>query len=914
MTRCKSCDAEIQPVSRFCPSCGTPATVGAPEETETIAMDAAPASNGRGAAPARAFEKSLFDKSGERFAPGALIASRYRIVSRLGQGGMGEVFRADDLVLGQPVALKFLPEAAHGNVNLLTRFYDEVRIARQIAHKNVCRVYDIGEIGGQPYLSMEYIDGEDLAGLLRRIGRLPGDKALEFARKLCAGLAAAHAQGILHRDLKPANIMVDSRGEVRITDFGLAAIAQQLQNAGDGAEIRNGTPAYMAPEQLAGREVSAQSDIYALGLVLYEMFTGKQPFEAGTLAEMTRLREGSRLTNPSTLVPELDKTAERAILRCLEGDPRNRPSSALALAAMLPGGDPLAEALAAGETPSPEMVANAGSDEGLSLKVSIPTLAGIAAILIAFCIWYPKTQLLNRIPLENSPEVLAAKARDLARSFGFTDRPADTAGGFLIDGDNLQYMQRLKTRGNEAWTRVLGAPPSPLFFWYRQSPAPMAALNLTSYATVNPGDPPMTTSGMVYIALEPDGRLKWLRATPPQFETSGNGDAPADWKPFFAAAHLDPEQFQPDQPRWAPLAATDNRFAWTGAYPGRPEIKVRVEAASFHGRPVLFETFWPWTQPRRAPASSGLTSAELSNLLTATLTAIFGITACFFARYNWKAGRGDMRGAIRIGAYIASIGFLAWILQSHHVSTPAEKELLGQEVANAVFDGFVYWVVYLALEPWVRRYWPQTLISWSRLLAGRLRDPMIGRDILFSVLFGLVYALLVMGLRIIVIRVGLPPLQGHILYDLMGTRMLAGNLVQQLHNAILDALQVFLALFVLRAVLRKQWLAAVAFVLIFGAIDLYGDIHEIWYILVPLYVAIYVTLVAIMLRFGLLATVLTLLVLRLANAHFLTTDFSAWYGESSAVVVAVLIALALWGFKLSLGRGTPAGKQLVSAA
>jgi hypothetical protein len=418
---------------------------------------------------------------------------------------------------------------------------------------------------------------------------------------------------------------------------------------------------------------------------------------------------------------------------------------------------------------------------------------------------------------------------------------------------------------------------------------------------------------MVYIAMEPDGRLKWLRAVPPQNETSGSGAAPPDWKPFFTAAHLDQEQFQPDQPQWAPLAATDNRFAWTGTYPGRPELKIRVEAASFHGRPVLFEIFWPWTQPRRAPANSGLTTAQLSSLITATVTAIFGITACFFARYNWKAGRGDMRGAIRIGASIASIGFLAWILQSHHVSTPAEKELLGEEVANVVFDGFIYWVVYLALEPWVRRYWPQTLISWSRLLAGRWRDPMVGRDILFSVLFGLVYALLIMGLRIVSIHVGSPPIQGHTLYDLMGTRMLAGNLVQRLHDAIFDALYVFLALFVLRAVLRKQWLAAVAFVLIFGAIDLYGDIG-VWYILIPFYVAIYGILVAIMLRFRLLATVMTLLVLRLATAHFLTTDFSAWYGESSAVVVALLIALALWGFKLSLGRGTAAGKQVVPAA
>src|SRR4029077_12714273 len=170
----------------------------------------------------------------QRFPPGTLIASRYRVISRLGKGGMGEVFRADDLILGQSVALKFLPEAAIGNVGLLTRFYDEVRIARQVTHANVCRVYDIGELQGQPYLSMEYLDGEDLGSLLRRIGRLPADKATEFSRKLCAGLAAAHAEGVLHRDLKPANIMIDARGELRVTDFGLAAIAEQLK----GDEIR----------------------------------------------------------------------------------------------------------------------------------------------------------------------------------------------------------------------------------------------------------------------------------------------------------------------------------------------------------------------------------------------------------------------------------------------------------------------------------------------------------------------------------------------------------------------------------------------------------------------------------------------------------------------------------------------------
>ena len=312
---------------------------------------------------------------------------------------MGEVFRADDLILGQPVALKFLPESAKSNVNLLTRFYDEVRIARQISHKNVCRVYDIGEVDGQPYLSMEYIDGEDLTSLLRRIGRLPPDKAIEFARKLCAGVAAAHAQGVLHRDLKPANIMIDSRGELRVTDFGLAGIAAQLQ----GDEIRNGTPAYMAPEQLTGREVSVQSDLYAVGLILYEMFTGRMPFEAETVAEMTRLRQESRITHPSALIGELDKSVERAILRCLEPDPKMRPASAMALAASLPGGDPLAAALAEGVTPSPELVAASGSNEGLSPKIAIPALAGALVGLALFCFTIPHVHLENLVPFEDPP-------------------------------------------------------------------------------------------------------------------------------------------------------------------------------------------------------------------------------------------------------------------------------------------------------------------------------------------------------------------------------------------------------------------------------------------------------------------------------------------------------------------------------
>ena len=163
---------------------------------------------------------------GERFAPGALLAGRYRIVAAVGKGGMGEVYRADDLTLGQSVALKFLPAVLARDPERLARFHAEVRIARQVSHPHVCRIYDIGEADGQPFLTMEYIDGENLAALLRRIGRLPEEKGIELSRQLCQGLAAAHDRGVIHRDLKPANVMIDGRGQVRLTDFGLAAAGQ----------------------------------------------------------------------------------------------------------------------------------------------------------------------------------------------------------------------------------------------------------------------------------------------------------------------------------------------------------------------------------------------------------------------------------------------------------------------------------------------------------------------------------------------------------------------------------------------------------------------------------------------------------------------------------------------------------------
>jgi serine/threonine-protein kinase len=279
---------------------------------------------------------------GADFPPGTIVANRYRIVTLLGHGGMGDVYRADDLKLSQPVALKFLRAANARDPLVLMRFHAEVRTARQIGHPNVCRVYDIGEAEGRAFLSMEYIDGENLASLLRRIGRLPLDKAIEIALQICAGAAAAHDCGVLHRDLKPSNVMIDGRGMARLTDFGLAQLMGDLPMGGSQA----GTLAYMAPEQLARGEISVQSDIFSLGLVLYETFTGQRPFEGARRDELQQQHEQSAPPRPSTLVDGLPPQIEKAILCCLRLDPAARPRSARQMAAALktgPGGPKSAE-------------------------------------------------------------------------------------------------------------------------------------------------------------------------------------------------------------------------------------------------------------------------------------------------------------------------------------------------------------------------------------------------------------------------------------------------------------------------------------------------------------------------------------------------------------------------------------------
>src|SRR5688572_2351908 len=433
-----------------------------------------------------------------RFVSGTILADRYRIVGLLGKGGMGEVYRADDLKLSQPVALKFLPDNYLSDGAALARFHREVRVARQVSHKNVCRVHDIGEIDGRHYLSMEFIKGEELSSLLRRIGRLPTDKAVQIARQICAGLSAAHDIGILHRDLKPANILIDADGNARITDFGIAGLAEEIRED----EMAAGTPAYMAPEQLDGKPPTVRSDIYSLGLVLYELFTGKRAYAAPTLGELIKLRRSDSIpTNPTAIVKDLDPVIERVIDRCLEKDPAQRPASALQVAAALPGGDPIAAALAAGETPSPEMVAAAPKAGALRPPLAVASLAGVVACLLWIFLSSFATRGERNIPLEKPPEVLAERAREIVKSLGYTDTPVAQAYGFMPD---ISFALHAQTRDFKDWQWVSTGQPVLIYFWYRQSPRYIVPQSST---LVLPSDPPLNVAGMTNVSLDPVGRL-----------------------------------------------------------------------------------------------------------------------------------------------------------------------------------------------------------------------------------------------------------------------------------------------------------------------------------------------------------------------------------------------------------------------
>jgi serine/threonine-protein kinase len=830
------------------------------------------------------------------WAPGAIVAGRYRLISLLGRGGMGEVYRADDLTLDQPVALKFLPAGVAADSDRLAQFHAELRIARQVSHKNVCRLYDLGDHEGRRFLTMEYVDGEDLATLLRRIGRLPQDKAIDIARQLCAGIAAAHERGVLHRDLKPANVMIDGDGNVRITDFGLAVAA------GDVRASRAGTPQYMAPELLTGGAATTKTDLYALGLILFEMFTGKRVFEAKTFNELLSLHESRTIANPSSVVRDLDPTVERVILRCIEHDPALRPGSALAVAAALPGGDPLAAALAAGETPSPEMIAAAGETSAFRPLVGLSLFAAVIVGLLAVAALSDRALIIAKIPMDKSVDVLEDRARDILTKLGYPEKPFDTARGFLTFADYFRYVQNTD-RSATRWNG-LSNPYVPTYrFWYRTSPRNLEPMSTSWRAQFD--DPPMVITNMRLVFTDIAGHLTQFTSVPPQLEDAQSASAPPasmDWTVFFDLAGLDFSTFKPVPSRWVPNTYANERKAWEGPMPGRPDITLHADAASYKGKPAFFQIAGPWSRTLRqteyVPPGRNVVRFGFFLVLLA-----LSIGTCVLARHNYRSGRGDYRGATRLAAAWIAITFAAWMLGARFWVEPLTEfsHFLSDFATDALLWAAILWLLYMALEPYVRRYSADILMSWSRLLSGRFRDPRVGRDILIGIVAGLAVACVGSAVALIPPMLGYPPPvpQNMTTEFLISTRRALSALLLLLPNALLNGMLITLAFALIRMAVKRTWIATLL-TIVLGVFVIGGQssAQQLWMSVIYAIVVsgIYI---GVLVNFGMFPLTLGYLINRVVVTSGLTTDLNKLYAPTAIWIMALVAGLAAFGYYAS---------------
>jgi serine/threonine-protein kinase len=842
--------------------------------------------------------------------PAGTRIGHYEIVAPLGAGGMGEVYRARDPRLDRQVAIKLLPAGMTADRQARERLRREAMAVAALDHPYICKIFEIGENGADLFLVMEYIAGKTLHDRLLE-GRMPLQEAIRVAGEIAEALLEAHAVGFLHRDLKPANIMIDGRGKARITDFGISSQAPEEAASEDaGGFVRErgpvaGTPAYMAPEQLAGGRATVQSDLYALGLVLHEMATGRPVFSAATPAQFAELHRSAQPTPPSHQVTHLDPDLEATILRCLEKDPRERPASAREVAAELPGADQLALALAAGQTPAPEVVAAARTDDGLAPGTAAALFAALLAVLAAVLVLGDRAYPNRERWADQAPAVRVEHGTKILERLGH-DRPpprdGDRAWGFSPGGDGEGKS------GEE-------------LFWFRRGPERLVPEHYLAvfYPRVDFDDPPLLEDGMVRMLLDARGRLLALRAVvgeeagedeeEDEDEEGDEIEEAVDWADVLDAAGFDTESFAETSPRTTPPVFADSRAAWTS-----PEL--RIEAAARHGRVVSFSTEFleDEAEIEEEPSPDWQRLWEIYFLLGDALFFLLAVGAVVLARINLRAGRGDLRGARRLAIFVVALNAASWLFEIDHLPTWDDLSRWELTLGRMLIQAVVAWLAYVALEPIVRRWWPRSLISWSRLLSGRPRDPLVGRSVLLGALVGACWALLTALDRLATGWAGLDPAP-EIFVLLQLETALSGRLAiaELLGSAIEAVYRGVLELFFLvglRVVLRRWWLAVLVFVAVNGTLEVLEGIHPAvsW---LTLGIGIAGVSAFVLIRFGLLTYVTALFCYMILVAAPLSLDLSTWFAETGFFLLAVVAAIGAFGYWTALA-GRPFAAALTT--
>ena len=828
------------------------------------------------------------------------LARRYRIDRLVGSGSMGKVYRAWDTVIEEFVALKVPPASHPDYAELRERLFHEVQMAQKVSHPNVCRVFDLAvdEDLDLTLLSMQFIEGETLHRLLSRGGdRRPTQQdRLRIAYELCAGLAAIHEEGLIHRDLKPANVMLDGKGRTVLLDFGLTDDARAV------SDPRSGTSMYMAPEQLAedetARAVSQKSDLYSLGLVLYELFTGKYPDPDVARDDLTALLDKALSLPGEIREGPIKPPLAKQILRCLEEDPERRPGSVEEVARALPPRPPI---------PTEVERLLAEPRLGVDRWVAWSGLAATVLGLLLVALLSPWTQPTRAAVRGEPPAELGVRAHEVLARLGFDGTHKDRLSGFTYQRD----------------------PERPVRFWYRQSPGRLAPWRKGS-AFRRYEDPPFSTPGEVGVQLDPQGRLVRLDAVPAaredvQDEDDAEGDLDAeelgdfDWNPLLTAAGLDPDRLQPAAPAWTPPVFADRRAAWKHD-PEGSSAPQRIEAAALRGRPVAFRVLSSDASPARVRANAEDTPRGASGMSTLVQGLAFGVVlvgGLWLGRRRLREHLADRPAAFRLALFVFGARVLVGLLGPHHGWSPLELDLMLAVFSRALLSAALVWIIYIAMEPWVRFYSPTLSASWIRLLYGRWRDPLVGRDLVVGGLFGLATLLWARLYVLVPGRLGLTPpkldrlssLVGMLAQDetelqmeaLGGVPRALGMAAYALAHGVLLAFLLVSALVLLRRALVSPWLSrSVGFllyvVLVFpGAGDPVIDLAWALGTAALAFTVLY--------RFGFLPFATAMVFAWVLSSHPLTLDPRSWAFEGALVPLLLTLGISLWGFRAALGGG-----------
>jgi serine/threonine-protein kinase len=763
------------------------------------------------------------------------------------------------------VALKFLPEHLNRDIQAREMLLAEVRIARSIAHPNVCRVYDIHEYRGRGFLTMEFIDGEDLEGILQRSGRLRFSNALALARQLLSGLAEAHRLGIVHRDLKPSNIMVDGHGIARISDFGLAMDGRFTSCSPRIA----GTPDYMAPEVARGEEATIQSDLYSLGLILLELFSGRRITAAtsGDPDAATRCTSG---LHDSHLM-KLPSSIRPMIAHCVQTDPGLRPLSADALLSNLPE---LNERDILFDSPrqfvSPEWLAFLPNKRPVRFWSCALMFAGIVISLLVHTVSSRQIRFIENANLDRSPAEQLKIATSLLSSIGHeVESGGRTAIGF-------EYVS------DEKALRPLDANRAAVF-WYRQSKHNLIVREQgisrgLDNVRVSRHSPPLIQPADVRVELWGDGLLRSYECVRPAESIL---DASHAIPRMYTAAGLDQSRFEVDKP----FSGNDGVSVLRETR--NPTITVTTTVDQ--GKLIRFQT------NHQQPVSK--LDRDMGNNMDEAVLGVLLIGGIVAAVQNVRRGQGDRSGALKLALFICLMSLITWATIASHVRNIAEEIRIWRHgLANAFFWGIVTWSFYLALEPTIRRHWPDRMISWNRLLHARWTDATVARDVLIGILISCT-AIPLLGLLNVAVRhqlglpprMSIPPLE---LYPLLGVHFLISVFSHAASNGIYHAFVLTMMPLLFRKIVRSDivaigltWTTLTAFLCLE-----YGD-GSYW---LPIYMSLWTAIyLGTMLYFGLLASAAMFFAFHILLYLPVTANDSAWYWPVSMIGIAALISIAL---------------------